>query len=70
MVALTRRTPGSGASEYSNAIHLLYPLHLVSSFEVFGYTFFFGVFFYEPRKEILRLLLDICEVGMELAGSD
>ena len=51
-------------------IHPLHPLHLVGGFELFGDSFFFGVFFYEPRKEILCLLFDVCEVGMEPTGSE
>ena len=36
---------------------------------MFGDAFFFGVFFYEPRKELLCLFFDVCDVGMEFAGS-
>ncbi len=53
----------------SDVVHLLHPLHLVGSFELFGDTFFFGVFFYEPRKELLCLFFDVCEVRVELAES-
>ena len=35
-----------------------------------GESFFFGVFFYEPRKEVLGLFFDVGEVGMEPAGSE
>ena len=37
---------------------------------MFGDAFFFGVFFYEPRKEVLGLFFDIGEVGMEFSGSE
>ena len=53
-----------------NIIYTLHPLHLVCCFEVFSNTCFFGVFFYEPRKKILCLFFDVCEVGMEFAGSE
>lgn len=34
----------------TDIVHLLYPQHLVGCFEFFGYIFFFGEFFYQPRK--------------------
>ena len=37
---------------------------------MFGHSLFFGVFFYEPRKELLCLFFDVCDVGMEFAGSE
>jgi hypothetical protein len=43
---------------------------LIGGFELFGDAFFFGVFFYEPRKEVLCLFFDVREVGMELAGNE
>ena len=54
----------------SDVIHSLHPLHLIGGFELFGDAFFFGVFFYKPRKEFLRLFLDVCKRRMEFAGSE
>ena len=50
--------------------HTPHPSHLVGGFEVFGYAFLFGAFFYQPRKENLCFFLYIGEVGMEFAGSE
>lgn len=54
----------------TDIIHLLNPFHLVDCFEFFGNTFFFGVLFYQPRKELLGLFLGIDKVGMKFAGSE
>lgn len=54
----------------SNIVHPPHPRHLVGGFELFCDTFFFGVFFYQPRKESLRLFFGVGKVGMKLAGSE
>ena len=55
-----------------NIIHTNNPLHLIFFFQLFrfNYAFFFGVLFYQPRKELLSLFLGIGNVGMEFAGSE
>ena len=54
----------------ANIIHSLYPEQHIGRFEFFGYIFFFGEFFYQPRKELLGLFLCIGKVGMEFARSE
>lgn len=54
----------------ADVIHSTNPLYLVGGFELFGYAFLFGEFFYQPEKKLLCLFLSISEVGMELAGSE
>ena len=54
----------------SNIIHPPYLLHWIFSLELFGYTFPFSVFFYQPKKKGLCFLLCISEMGMKLAGSE
>lgn len=54
----------------ADVILFSYPRHLVDGFELFVYAFFFGVFFYEPRKEFLCLFFGVSKVGIEFAGSE
>lgn len=54
----------------ADIVHLPHPRHLVGGFELFGYAFFFGEFFYQPRKKSLCLFFDIGKVGMKLTGSE
>lgn len=54
----------------SNIIYPPYPLRWIFSLELFGYTFPFSVFFYQPKKKGLCFLLCISEMGMKLAGSE
>ena len=53
----------------SDAVHLSHPRRLVDGFELFRDAFLFGVFFYQPRKELLCLFFGIGKVGMERSGS-
>ena len=54
----------------TDIVHLPHPSHWVGGFELFGYAFFFGVFFYQPEKKLLGLFLCIGKVGMEFSGSE
>lgn len=51
-----------------DVVHLLYPQHLVGCFEFFGYIFFFGKFFYQPREHFLRLTVDIGKVAVQFSA--
>ena len=68
VVDIRLHNPIINSSSYT--VRILHPLHLIGGFELFGNAFLFGVFFYKPRKEFLRLFFDVCEVGMELTGSE
>ena len=54
----------------ADVIHSTNPRHWVGGFELFSYTFFFGEFFYQSRKEGLCFFIYIGEVGIEFAGSE
>ena len=54
-------------SSLLDVIHPTNPFHLVVCFELFGYTLTLCHLIYEPRKHILRLLVDVCEVSIQLA---
>ena len=54
----------------SDIIHSPHSRHLVGGFELFGYAFLFGEFFYQPEKKSLCLFFGIGEMGMEFAGSE
>ena len=52
----------------TDIVHSLHPQHLILCFELFGYTFFFGKLFYYPKKEFLRLLVNIGKIIGQLAA--
>ena len=52
----------------TDIVHSLHPQHLIVRFELFGYSFLFGELFYQPKEHILCLLVDVSEVGGELAA--
>ena len=51
-----------------DVIHLLRPQHLVFRFERFRHTLLFGKLFYQPRKQLLCLLVYVGKVIVQLAG--
>jgi len=51
----------------ADIVHPTNPFHLVFGFEFFGYTFLFGKLFYQPKKHILSLFVDICKVPVQFA---
>ena len=52
----------------SDAVHLLHPRHRVIGFQGLRHTLGVCVLFYQPKKEFLRLLLDVCEVPIQHPG--
>ena len=52
----------------TDIVHSLHPQHLIFCFELFGNTFLFGELVYQPKEHLLRLLVDVGEVGGELAA--
>lgn len=54
-------------SSVANVIHLSNPLHLIFRFELFGDTLTLCHLFYEPKKHILYLLVNVSEVSVQLA---
>ena len=49
----------------ADIIHLLYPQHLIFRFEFFRYIFFLGKLFYQPKKHILCLFVNIGKVAVQ-----
>jgi len=54
----------------TNIIHLLHPQHLLFSFELFRYIFFFRQLFYQPGKHFLCLLVNIRKITVQLAACE
>ena len=52
----------------SDAVHLSHPRHRVIGFQGLRHTLGICVLFYQPKKEFLRLLLDVCEVPIQHPG--
>ena len=53
----------------ADVIHLLHPNHLIFSFELFRYIFFFGKLFYQPEKHFFCLFVNISVVTVKLMGT-
>ena len=41
---------------------------MIVRFELFGHTFPFGKLLYQPKEHLLRLFVDVSEIGGELAA--
>ena len=52
----------------SGAVHLSHPRHRVIGFQGLRHALGVCVLFYQPKKEFLRLLLDVCEVPVQCPG--
>jgi len=52
----------------SDAVHLPHPRHRVIGFQGLRHALGVCVLFYQPKKEFLRLLLDVCEVSVQRPG--
>ena len=52
----------------TDIVHSLHPQHLIICFELLSHAFLFGELFYQPKEHILCLLVDVGEVGGELAA--
>ena len=52
----------------SDAVHLPHPRHRVIGFQGLRHALGVCVLFYQPKKEFLRLLLDVCEVPIQHPG--
>ena len=53
----------------SDAVHLPHPRHLVIGFQGLRHALGVCVLFYQPKKEFLRLLLNVCKVPIQHPGS-
>ena len=53
----------------SDAVHLPHPRHRVIGFQPLRHALGVCVLFYQPKKEFLRLLLDVCKVPVQRPGS-
>lgn len=51
----------------TDIVYFLHPEHHIGCFEFLGYIFFFGKFFYKPRKHFLRLTVDVGKIGVQSA---
>lgn len=49
----------------SDAVHLPHPRHRVIGFQGLRHALGVCVLFYQPKKEFLRLLLDVCKVAVQ-----
>lgn len=49
----------------SDAVHLPHPRHRVIGFQGLRHALGVCVLFYQPKKEFLRLLLDVCKVSVQ-----
>ena len=49
----------------SDAVHLSHPRHRVIGFQCLRHVLGVCVLFYQPKKEFLRLPLDVCEVPIQ-----
>lgn len=52
----------------SDAVHLPLPRHRVIGFQSLRHALGVCVLFYQPKKEFLRLLLDVCKVAVQYPG--
>ena len=52
----------------SDAVHLPHPRHRVIDFQGLRHALGVCVLFYQPKKEFLGLLLDVCEVPAQRPG--
>ena len=52
-----------------SVVHPLHPQHLIFRFEGFRNALFFGKPLYQPRKQCFCLLIEVCKVIVQLAGS-
>lgn len=52
----------------SYAVHLPPPRHRVIGFQGLRHVLGVCVLFYQPKKEFLRLLLDVCKVVVQYPG--
>ena len=52
----------------SYAVHLPHPRHRVIGFQGLRHALGVCVLFYQPKKEFLRLLLNVCEVPAQHPG--
>ena len=52
----------------SDAVHLSHPRHRVIGFQGLRHALGVCVLFYQPKKEFLRLLLDVCKVPIQRPG--
>lgn len=52
----------------SDAVHLPHPRHRVIGFQGLRHALGVCVLFYQPKKEFLRLLLNVCEVSVQRPG--
>ena len=52
----------------SDTVHLPHPRHRVIGFQGLRHTLGICVLFYQPKKEFLRLLLDVCKVAAQCPG--
>ena len=52
----------------TDIVHFLHPLHLIFRFERFGYALALCHLFYEPKKHILSLLVEVCEVPVQFSA--
>lgn len=55
-------------SSLTNIIHPTNPLHLIISFEFFGYTLTLCHLLYKPRKHFFSLLVEACKVSVQFAA--
>ena len=53
-----------------NIIHTTNPLHLIIRFKFFGNSLTLCHLFYEPKKHILSLLVDLGKVVIEFSGGE
>ena len=52
----------------TNIIHSRNPQHLIVCFKLFGYAFFFGELFYQPKEQFLCLFIYVGEICGQLAA--
>jgi len=52
----------------SYAVHLPHPRYRVIGFQGLRHALGVCVLFYQPKKEFLRLLLDVCEMPIQHPG--
>ena len=54
----------------SDIVHPAHPFHLVFFLELFCNALLLRYFFYKPWEKGLSLLVDVCEIVVELAGEN
>ena len=52
----------------SDLIHSIYPLHLISGFQLFRHAFTFGYLLYQLLEHILCLPVDVGQIAVQLTA--